>query len=165
MVRSARLLCRLRTVHTILLGAGLMEPNALSRLLALALGATPDAAELARTRGVSAARLHVMKDDIRKSCHRPDLSVHTIAARHGVSVRYVQRTFEESGCTFTQYVTEQRLTAAYKGLRRRTPAHVPISAIAFDCGFADVIALQQGFPAAVRLHAHRRPKCCSLREA
>jgi AraC-like DNA-binding protein len=107
-------------------------------LLALALGATRDAAELARTRGVSAARLQAMKDDIRESCHRPDLSVHTIAARHGVSVRYVQRIFGESGATFTAYLTEQRLAAAYKALRRRTPAHVPVSSIAYDCGFADV---------------------------
>jgi AraC-like DNA-binding protein len=112
--------------------------NHVCDLLALCLGATRDAAELARTRGLSAARLQAMKDDIRKSCHQPDLSVHTIAARHGVSVRYVQRIFGESGATFTAYLTEQRLAAAYKALRRRTPAHVPVSSIAYDCGFADV---------------------------
>jgi AraC-like DNA-binding protein len=111
-------------------------------LLAFALGPTRDAAELARTRGVSAARLHAMKDDVRESCHRPDLSVHEIAARHGVSVRYVQRIFAESGATFTEYLTEQRLAAAYKALRRCAPAQahaqVPVSTIAYDCGFADV---------------------------
>jgi AraC-like DNA-binding protein len=107
-------------------------------LLALALGATRDAAEHARTRGVAAARLQAMQDDIRKSCHQPDLSVHTIAARHGVSVRYVQRIFGESGSTFTEYVTEQRLAAAHDALHRRATAHVPVSTIAYDCGFADV---------------------------
>ena len=33
---------------------------------------------------------------------------------------------------------EQRLAAAYRGLRRLTPANVPISTIAFDCGFTDI---------------------------
>jgi AraC-like DNA-binding protein len=112
--------------------------NHVCDLLALCLGATREAAELARTRGVSAARLRAMEDDIRKTCHQADLSVRTIAARHGVSVRYVQRVFEESGSTFTQYLTEQRLAAAYKALCRRMPASVPISTIAYDCGFADV---------------------------
>jgi AraC-like DNA-binding protein len=112
--------------------------NHVCDLLALTLGATRDAAELARTRGVSAARLRAMQDDIRKICSSPDLSVHTIAARHGVSARYVQRVFEESGSTFTGYVTEQRLAAAFKALRRRAPANVPISTIAYDCGFTDV---------------------------
>jgi AraC-like DNA-binding protein len=112
--------------------------NHVCDLLALAIGATRDAAELARTRGLSSARLRAMKDDIGKARNRPDLSVHSLAARHGVSARYVQRIFEESGFTFTQYVTEQRLEAAYKALRRRTSVNVPISTIAYDCGFADV---------------------------
>jgi AraC-like DNA-binding protein len=107
-------------------------------LVALALGATRDASELARSRGLPAARLLAMKDDIRKNCHRPDLSVHVIAGGYGVSARYVQRLFEESGCTFTQYITEQRLLAAYKALRQDTFSDVPISTIAYDCGFSDI---------------------------
>ena len=86
----------------------------------------------------SAARLRAMKDDIRKACNDPKLSVHDIATQYGVSTRYVQRLFEESGSTFTQYITEQRLAAAYRALRRRMPADLPISTIAYDCGFVDV---------------------------
>ncbi|MCC8937575.1 helix-turn-helix transcriptional regulator [Bradyrhizobium sp. Arg68] len=107
-------------------------------LLALALGPTRDAAEQARTRGLPAARLQAIKDDMAANLRWPELSVHGIAARHGVSVRYVQQIFEESGLTFTAYLTEQRLTAAYKALRRRAPVDVPVSTIAFDCGFASV---------------------------
>jgi AraC-like DNA-binding protein len=114
-------------------------------LLVLALGASNDAAELARGRGLSNARLRAMKDDIRKHCHHPDLSVHTVAASHGVSARYVQRVFEESGTTFTQYITEQRLAAAYKALRRRVSSQAPISSIAFDCGFSDVSHFNRAF--------------------
>jgi AraC-like DNA-binding protein len=114
-------------------------------LLALALGATRDATELARSRGVRAARLRAMQDDVRKSCHLADLSVHAVAARHGVGARYVQRLFEESGSTFTQYLAEQRLAAAYKALCRRTSADLPISTIAFDCGFSDVSHFNRAF--------------------
>lgn len=107
-------------------------------LLVLALGATRDAAEQARSRGLPDARLRALKDDIRKYCHHQDLSIHTLAARHDVSARHVQRAFEEAGSTFTQYITEQRLAAAYKALRRRNASHLPISTIAFDCGFSDI---------------------------
>jgi AraC-like DNA-binding protein len=107
-------------------------------LLALALGPTHEAAEQAKMRGLSAARLRAMQDDVRKACHRPDLSVHSVAARHGVSARYVQRIFEEAGSTFTQYLTEQRLASAYKALCRPASGHLAISTIAYDCGFSDV---------------------------
>lgn len=107
-------------------------------LLALALGATRDAAERARLRGVPAARLRAIKDDVRRGCDRAELSIHALAMRHGVTARYVQRLFEESGTTFTLYVAEQRLTLAYKALRRRASAHALISTIAYDCGFSDV---------------------------
>jgi AraC-like DNA-binding protein len=106
-------------------------------LLALVLGATRDATETAQRRGVAAARLQVMKEDICRFARRPDLSVHTVAQRHGVSPRYVQRVFEESGSTFTQYLAEQRLAAAHKALRRASSA-LPIGTIALDCGFSDV---------------------------
>jgi AraC-like DNA-binding protein len=119
--------------------------NHVCDLLALAVGATREAAEVARRRGLSAVRLSAMKDDIRKACHRPDLSVRAVAARHGVSARYVQRVFEESGSTFTQYLAEQRLAAAYQALRRRTSADLPISTIAFDCGFSDVSHFNRAF--------------------
>jgi AraC-like DNA-binding protein len=107
-------------------------------LLALALGATRDGAELARGRGLSAARLQALKDDVRRSARNPAATIHAVAARHGVSPRYVQRVFEESGTTFTQYLAEQRLLAAWKALRRREAAAMPISTIAYDCGFSDV---------------------------
>jgi len=114
-------------------------------LLALALGATRDITELARSRGLRGARLRAMQDDVRKSCHLAHLSVHAVAARHGVGARYVQRLFEQSGSSFTQYLAEQRLAAAYKALRRRTSAALPISTIAFDCGFSDVSHFNRAF--------------------
>jgi AraC-like DNA-binding protein len=112
-------------------------------LLALAVGATRDAEELATTRGLSAARLHAVKEDIRKNLGRADLSVHSIAASHRVSVRYVQKLFEDNGCTFTQFVMEQRLDAAYKALA--APSSAPINTIAYDLGFSDLSYFNRTF--------------------
>jgi AraC-like DNA-binding protein len=112
-------------------------------LLALALGPTRDAAECARTRGVPAARLQVMQDDIRRNLGRADLSVRAVAARHKVSARYLQRLFEENGSTFTQFVMEQRLAAAHQALTARSD--VPIHTIAYDLGFNDASYFNRAF--------------------
>lgn len=117
--------------------------NHVCDLLALAIGATGDAAELARTRGLYAARLQAMKEDIRRNVGRPNLSVHSIADRHRVSARYVQKLFEESGCTFTRFVMEQRLTAAHQALTVRADAR--ISAVAYDLGFNDISNFNRAF--------------------
>jgi len=114
-------------------------------LLALALGATRDAAAEARRRGLVAGRLHAIKDTIRRGCARPDFSIHTVAARHGISPRYVQRILEESGTAFTEYLTAERLTVAYRALSRNTGDKPPISAIALDCGFSDVSHFNRAF--------------------
>ena len=69
--------------------------------------------------------------------------MHSVAARHSVSVRYVQKLFEESGCTFTQYVIEQRLTAAYRAFAERPP--IPINAIVYELGFNDLSNFNRAF--------------------
>jgi AraC-like DNA-binding protein len=112
-------------------------------LLAVALGPTRDAAEQARTRGLPAARLQAIKDDIAYNLCRSELSVHSVATRHNVSARYVQKLFEESGCTFTQFVMEQRLAAAYKALAARS--NVPIHSIVYGLGFNDLSHFNRAF--------------------
>jgi AraC-like DNA-binding protein len=106
-------------------------------LVAVALGATRDAAEVARDGGVRAARLHAIKRDIAGSLDQPGLSVTALAARHGCTPRYIQRLFETEGTTFTEYVLAQRLARAHGMLS--DPRHGEgISTIAYDCGFGDL---------------------------
>jgi AraC-like DNA-binding protein len=112
-------------------------------LLALVLGATADAAQQARTRGISSARRHAMKEDIRRYLGRPDLSVHWIAARHEVSARYVQKLFDESGCTFTHYLMEARLSAAHDAFLLRPDA--AINKIVYGLGFGDLSNFNRAF--------------------
>src|SRR5262249_25624144 len=70
-------------------------------LIALTLGATRDAAELANGRGLRAARLQAIKTDIVHNIGRSNLSVGEVASRHRVTPRYVQMLFETEGTTFT----------------------------------------------------------------
>jgi AraC-like DNA-binding protein len=114
-------------------------------LLALAIGATRDAAELAKSRGGRAARLAEIKQDIDNALQRPELSVGSIAARNNVTPRYVQLLFEESGTTFTQYVLERRLQAACSALTDAARMTAPISAIAYASGFADLSNFNRAF--------------------
>jgi AraC-like DNA-binding protein len=126
-------------------------------LLALAIGATRDAAETARGHGVPAARLRAVKEDIARLLHHPDLSVAMIAARHRCTPRSVQRLFETEGTTFSEYVLAQRLARVRHMLTDPRRAEEKIYSIAFDAGFSDASYFHRRFrrhygesPAAVR---------------
>jgi AraC-like DNA-binding protein len=114
-------------------------------LTALAIGPTRDAAETAKCRGASAARLRAIKHDIADRLGDPGLSTAEIAARHGVNPRYVQRLFEKDGTTFTDYVLAQRLAFAHRLLSDPLRAGAKISTIAVDAGFGDLSYFNRRF--------------------
>jgi len=107
-------------------------------LFALTVGPTPDAAELARGRGVRAARLHSIKQLIAHNFHNKTLSIGAIAAAHGITSRYVNMLFEETGENFSQHVLEKRLALAAELLGDPRQQDRKISEIAFVCGFGDL---------------------------
>jgi AraC-like DNA-binding protein len=107
-------------------------------LIAMTIGATRDAAAVALGRGVGAARLRVIKADIvGKLCHA-DLTIEAVAARHGISSRYVRALFGADGTTFGEYVIGRRLALAHRRLSDPHDVGRTISAIAFACGFGDL---------------------------
>jgi AraC-like DNA-binding protein len=114
-------------------------------LMALAIGATRDAAEIAKSRGARAARLRAIKQDIATRLDQPGLSVATIAARHRVKPRWVQRLFESDGTTFTEYVLAQRLVAAHRLLTDPLLANQKVNTIALDIGFGDLSYFNRAF--------------------
>jgi AraC-like DNA-binding protein len=105
-------------------------------LAVLALGAGRDEAELARNRGVRAARLGEVLRHIRSRYADPGLSVETIARELGVTDRYVHRLLAESGRTFGERVLELRLEAG-RSLLMHNPAK-RVSEVAFEVGFSDL---------------------------
>jgi len=114
-------------------------------LLAVTLGATRDVAEIAKGRGVRVARLNALKADIATNMGRQDLSLETLARRHGISPRYVRSLFDGEGTSFTDHVLGLRLTRAYAMLCNRARAHEKISTIAFECGFGDLSNFNHAF--------------------
>jgi len=118
-------------------GQGLVATHVLD-LLALTLGATRDAAEAAKGRGLSAARLRAIKMDVLQNLGRLDLSVEAVAASHGITPRQLQRLFEQDGVTFTAFVLGARLDLARGLLCDPATAGVPIGRVAFDSGFSDL---------------------------
>ena len=114
-------------------------------LIAVMMGATRDTAAIAQERGLQAARLHAIKQDIERNLAREDLSVAALALRHRCTARSIQRMFEAEGTTVTEYVLAQRLARAHSLLgdpRRRAEK---ISAVALDCGFGDVSYFNRAF--------------------
>ena len=107
-------------------------------LVALALGATRDAAEIAKGRGVRVARLHAIKADVTANVAAGWLSAEAMAARHGVSSRYIRSLFQGEETTFTDFLLRQRLARAYALLVDSRQRARSISAIAFEAGFDDL---------------------------
>lgn len=114
-------------------------------LIALALGATRDARELAARRGLSAARLDAIKKQIFEHLDEPAFSVNDVALRQGVTPRYVQMLFEREGTTFSSFLLQSRLALAHRRLSDPIGAARQVSAIALDCGFGDLSYFNQCF--------------------
>lgn len=107
-------------------------------LALMALGASREAAELAAGRGVRAARLKAIKADIERQLSWPDLAPDRIAARHGISPRYLRLLFESEGTSFRDYVASRRLLIAYRQLADPACRTMTISQIAMQTGFGDL---------------------------
>jgi AraC-like DNA-binding protein len=140
----------------------LLVANHVYDLMALVIGATRDGAEQARQRGVRAARLEVIRGDLRRE---PDLTIREVALRQGVSPRYVQMLFEETGTTFTDFVLELRLGAALRMLASPRYANWSVTAIALEAGFGDLSYFNRRFrqrfagtPSDIRAAASRAAK-------
>jgi AraC-like DNA-binding protein len=114
-------------------------------LAALALGASRDTAEAAKARGLRAARLRAIKEDVSARLSEPNLSLDSVALRHGVSSRYVQKLFELEGTSFSDFVRAGRLARAHRMLQDPRLLHMNISTIAYECGFGDITAFNRAF--------------------
>jgi AraC-like DNA-binding protein len=131
-------------------------------LMAATVGATRDAAEMAQGRGLRAARLHAIKQDIAGNLDQPGLSVAALAVRHGCTPRFIQRLFESEGTSFTDHVLAQRLARAHCLLTDPRRGDAKISTIALDAGFGDVSYFNRMFrqrygdtPSGIRAFARR----------
>lgn len=107
-------------------------------LALMALGATREAAEVAAGRGVRAARLKAIKADIERQLSSPELTADRIAARHGISSRYLRSLFEGESTSFGDYVACRRLLMTYRLLSDPSYRTMNIAQIAMQAGFGDL---------------------------
>jgi AraC-like DNA-binding protein len=114
-------------------------------LLAVALGATSDATEIAHGRGMRAARLRSAKAFIARNFRRQDLSPDWVAKELGISARYLHMLFETEGLSFTRFVVEYRLAYSHRMLLDSRMLDRTISAIAFAAGFSDLSHFNRTF--------------------
>ena len=68
-----------------------------------------------------------------------------VATRHGISVRYVHKLFEDDGRTYSQVVLGARLDHALRQLRDPCCALRTVSAIAGAAGFGDLSYFNRTF--------------------
>jgi AraC-like DNA-binding protein len=121
--------------------AGDLDPAAadalaehLAGLVAVALrGLAPPAAG---TRG-RAALLQAVLDDAERHLGDPALAPAAVAARVGISTRYLHKLFAERGETFGRWVAERRLAAARRDLADPAFGHWRVAELALRHGFAD----------------------------
>ena len=117
----------------------------LSDLVALAVGATRDGANIAYGRGMRAARLQAAKAFISRNIRRADLSANTVAAHLAVTPRYVHLLFEAEDLSCNEFIVERRLLRAHEMLCDSQHANRTIAAIAFTAGFEDLSYFNRTF--------------------
>jgi AraC-like DNA-binding protein len=114
-------------------------------LVVLAIGAGRDAEEVAKGRGLAAARFEAIKADILAQLGDGTLTLSAIAQRHRATPRYLQMLFERNGITFSEFVLEQRLLQAARMLCDLRLRNRKVSDIAHLAGFNDVSYFHRAF--------------------
>jgi AraC-like DNA-binding protein len=66
------------------------------------------------------------------------LNTTAVAARHGITSRYVHKLFESEGITFAEFLRSELLLLAYRMLSEPRLANLSISSIAYEAGFGDL---------------------------
>jgi AraC-like DNA-binding protein len=91
------------------------------------------------------ARLAAIRADVFANLSEVRLSAKTVALRHGITDRYVNLLFEETGQTFGDFVTEERLKLAYRLLTDPARSHKRIGDIAAEAGFGSLSVFNRAF--------------------
>jgi AraC-like DNA-binding protein len=77
----------------------------------------------------------------------PDFGPSNVAAKAGISLRYVQKLFADRGFSCSEYIYSLRLDHAARSIRRRAllGKHLPLSEIAYESGIRDYTHFSRRF--------------------
>jgi AraC-like DNA-binding protein len=112
-------------------------------LVALMFQARQEARDAARLRGVPETRYAIIVSEIDRSLGDQRLNGAMVAARAGITERYLQQLMEAHGETFSHRLLRLRLEAAASMLTAQPTKR--ISEIAFACGFNDLSYFNRSF--------------------
>ena len=121
---------------------------ALPQFLMSAIFGEGGAPQLGGAKAMRAALLHRACLNIDQRLDDPDLNVAGAAEANGMSVRYLQKLFEERGDTFAAYVRRRRLEQCRADLADPRNSSVSITSICFRWGFNDAASFSRAFSAA-----------------
>jgi AraC-like DNA-binding protein len=116
-------------------------------LIGLSLQPSRDAVDIARHRGLKAARLRSILAEINKHFCSAEIGSKMIAAKVNISERYLHQLLDEEGLTFSHMVRDLRLEKAFAMLRDQALDHLHISQIAYETGFNDLSYFSRCFRA------------------
>jgi AraC-like DNA-binding protein len=91
-----------------------------------------------QTPNLRAARFETVRRELDRNFMMAGFSLTALARRLPVSSRYVQALFSEAGTSFTDELTNRRLTRAYEMLSSPRYAHMNVMDVAHECGFPTV---------------------------
>jgi AraC-like DNA-binding protein len=117
----------------------------LTDLIALALGAGRDGAQIARMRGLRAARTLEIIAEIRSGFADPACSPARVALKLGMSMRYLHELLQETGLSFGDRVLELRLQKARTMLASPRRDQPKVGEIALACGFNEISYFNRSF--------------------
>jgi AraC-like DNA-binding protein len=103
-------------------------------LAVLAVGATQEIAEIATRRGLRAARVLAIRQELDRRFADPEFSLPVLA----ITPRYVQSLLAENGTSFIDEVLQRRLKRAREMLSSPLYSGMTIIDLAYQCGFASV---------------------------
>lgn len=91
--------------------------------------------------------LSKIQDFIETHLDDADLSLPMIAERHGVSVRYLNKLFEQDGVSAAKWIRMRRLERCRQDIESKEYRHITIGEIAFRNGFNDASSFSRAFKA------------------
>jgi AraC-like DNA-binding protein len=125
--------------------AGQLHEEHIVDLIALALGAEGEAARTIERIGVRAVRRAAILQEIGNYLGDPNLGAQAVAARVGISPRYLRRLLDETGQSLTEHLLDKRLERAAVLLRDPQGRAARIAAVAYECGFRDLSYFNRAF--------------------
>lgn len=127
------------------LSVGTYVNRTFTDLLALALGADRETAELATGRGARAAKRQLILKGIQSGFDDPTFSEHVLGANLRIAPRTIRDLLFETGMTFSERVLELRLQKARAMLSDARHDRMKVSDIAYACGFNEVSYFNRRF--------------------